>query len=194
MAQAFKNYADFNTVTVTGRILNAEIPQGRDFLAMTLITNLETEGSQLTFTFNNSNGLKSLFEKGFLPAGRVITVTGRINSVTEIYETKQGELMTLKYPRVHLTCAQILDGGLGPIPESARNSTRKMAAKVIRRENTEPQVDPTPSINEDMAMETPSENPSVESSVNIGSEQSETPEATPPTVSVEEAQEELMAY
>ena len=194
MAQAFKNYADFNTVTVTGRILNAEIPQGRDFLAMTLITNLETEGSQLTFTFNNSNGLKSLFEKGFLPAGRVITVTGRINGVTEIYETKQGELMTLKYPRVHLTCAQILDGGLGPIPESARNSTRKMAAKVIRRENTEPQVDPTPSINEDMAMETPSEHPSAESNVNIGSEQSETPEATPPTVSVEEAQEELMAY
>ncbi len=194
MAQAFKNYADFNTFTVTGRILNAEIPQGRDFLAVTVITNLETEGGQMTVNFTNSNGLKSLFEKGYLPAGRVVTVTGRINGVTEIYENKQGELMTLKYPRINLIGAQILDGGLGPMPESARTSTRVMTTKVIRRERTEPQVDPTPSVNEETAMEDLYEIPEAESGVNMGSEQSETPEATPPAVSVEEAQEELIAY
>ena len=157
MAQAFKNYADFNTVTVTGRILNAEIPKGRDFLAVTVITNLETEGRQMTVTFNNSNGLKSLFEKGYLPTGRIVTVTGRINAVTELYETKEGELMTLKYPRIHLTGAQILDGGLGPMPESSRKAPRKVAAKVTRREATDleseatpetPTVDETPSIDE----------------------------------------------
>tara|TARA_B100000427_G_scaffold328911_1_gene343268 strand:+ start:4293 stop:4868 length:576 start_codon:yes stop_codon:yes gene_type:complete len=184
MAKAFKNYADFNTVTVTGRIHNAEIPQGRDFLAVTVITNLETEGGQMTVTFNNSNGLKSLFEKGFLPVGRVVTVTGRINGVTEVYQDNNGDLLTLKYPRIHLTGVQILDGGLGPMPESSRNASRKITSKVIRREAMEPKVDPTPSLMDDVysaEMESAEEN----------SEQSETLMATPPSVSAKEALEEL---
>ena len=184
MAKAFKNYADFNTVTVTGRIFSAEIPKGRDFLAVTVITNLETEGGQMTVTFNNSNGLMSLFQKGFLPVGRVVTVTGHINSATELYQNKQGDLMTLKYPRIHLTGAQILDGGLGPSPEASRNAPRKLATKVVRRE---PVVDATPSIDAEIPMEDLYEIPDEVSTASME-------EATPPTLSVEEAQESLVAF
>ena len=67
-----KNYADFNTVTFQGRIAAAEIVSQKsmdltasDFLSVTVMSNLSGD-SPVTVTFNNSNGLKALFEKGLI--------------------------------------------------------------------------------------------------------------------------------
>ena len=123
MAQTpFKAYAQHNTMTVTGRIFNAEIPKGQEFLAVTVISTLENEGQECTFTFNTTNGLKSLYEKGWLPKGRLVTVTGHIKNVSETY-TKDGVTHLKTRPEIRLVGAQVLDGGLGPMPSSKAPTT-----------------------------------------------------------------------
>jgi len=122
MADTNKTYAQFNAITVTGRIFHAEIPKGRDFLAVTVISTLENDGQSINFTFNNSNGLKALFEKGFLAVGRTVTITGHVNRVAETYE-KDGKLLMKARPEIHLKGVQILDGGLGPMPKAAEVNT-----------------------------------------------------------------------
>ena len=113
-----KSYSQFNALSVSGRIFNAEIPEGQDFLAVTVISTLQNDGQEVTFTFNSSNGLKSLYEKGWLPTGRSVTVTGHIAKVSETYfDKKSGQTLMRKRPEIHLVGVQILDGGLGPMPE-----------------------------------------------------------------------------
>ena len=113
----YKVYANFNSVTVTGRVLNAELAtnKGTEFLAVTLITNLTDDHEGVNVTFNTTNGLMSLFKKGWLNNGRLVTVTGHIASISELYfNEKTGKRAVRKRPQVHLTKAQVFDGGLGP--------------------------------------------------------------------------------
>ena len=143
MAQT-KSYANFNSITVQGRVFAAEIAEnnGGEFLALTLITNLVNGDAGMTVTLNNSNGLMGLFNKGYLPIGRMLTIVGHVASVTSTYE-KGGKTYDLKRPKMHLTGAVLLDGGLGPAPKDA-----DMGSKAARRtpDNGRPAIDQTPAV------------------------------------------------
>ena len=110
-----KTYAQFNTMTITGRVFNAELVtnNGSEFLAMTLITNLMDDADGVIVTFNTSD-LIALYQKGYLPNGRSVTVTGHLAEFSEIYfDKKAGKNVMLKRPKLHLVKAQVLDGGFG---------------------------------------------------------------------------------
>ena len=57
-----KTYAQFNTLTITGRISHAELVKGKygEFLAVTLLTELKDDASAIAVQFNTTNGLLSL--------------------------------------------------------------------------------------------------------------------------------------
>ena len=130
----FRSFAQFNSFTVQGRINHAEVvdsPKG-SFLAVTVITNFQNDDEGYTVTFNNSNGLMALFEKGFLPKGRMVTVTGHIAYVRETYTNKDGEVQLLKRPNIHLIDAQIPTGGLGAMPADKSEKTVRRVGTVVR--------------------------------------------------------------
>ena len=112
-----KTYASFNSFTVTGRVYHAEVVKGQygEFLAVTLMTELVNDGASVTVQFNNTNGLLSLYKKGWLNNGRSVTVTGHLKSFTELYfDKKLGKTKRLKNARLVLDKAVVFDGGLGP--------------------------------------------------------------------------------
>lgn len=126
------NYAQFNAVTVTGRVYHVEKVQynGSEFLAVTLITTLTNDGQEVLFTFNNSNGLLSLYNSGYLAKGRQLTVTGHIAGATETYTDKEGQVVLKQRVELKLSGAQVLDGGLGPAPTTDASAVRKTATVV----------------------------------------------------------------
>jgi hypothetical protein len=140
-------YAQFNALTVTGRIFNAEIVdnKGNKFLSVSVISTASKDGVDLVYTFNNSNGLMSLFEKGYFCKGRQVTITGHISNVSEVYTTRTGEVTLRKRPEIHLTGVTVLDGGLGPMPNAEGQAQRLAAGTVITQVGT-PAVDATPSM------------------------------------------------
>ena len=112
----YKQYAQFNSMTITGRLSHAEVVKnnGDEWLSVTLLSNLVNDADPVQVTFNTTNGLMSLFKKGFLNNGRMITVTGHVANVTELYLNKAtGKRAVRKRPLIHLTKAQVFDGGLG---------------------------------------------------------------------------------
>ena len=111
------SYASFNTLTITGRVSHAELVDGKygEFLAVTLLTELKDDASAIAVQFNNTNGLLSLYKSGWLNNGRSVTVTGHLESFTELYfDKKSGKTKRLQRPRLNLSKAQVLDGGMGP--------------------------------------------------------------------------------
>ena len=141
-----KTYAQFNTVSVTGRVYNAEIVNynGSEFLSVTLITTLQDDGQEITVKFTNSNGLKSLQQKGYLPTGRLMTVTGHIVDVSSTYTNKAGEIITLKRPQMKLNNVVVADGALGPIPADKRKVNTVTPGQVVKQ--AEAPVDATPEV------------------------------------------------
>ena len=143
-----RSFAQFNSFTVQGRINHAELVDSKNgqFLAVTVITNCLNDDEGMTITFNNSNGLMALFEKGYLPTGRVVTVTGHIAYVRETYTNKDGEIQMLKRPSIHLVDASIPTGGLGPMPaDKSEKTVRKVG--VVRPSGAQtaaPAADATP--------------------------------------------------
>lgn len=147
--QQLTNYAQFNVLTVTGRVFNAKLVKtkdGNEFLSVSLISTLTKNGDEVEFTFTNNNGIKALCAKGFLPTGRELTITGHISTCGETYE-KDGETLLMKRPKVHMTGVQILDGGLGATPKKkvAANNVVPVKAKSAQA----PVVDETPELEED---------------------------------------------
>jgi len=150
----YKNYAKFNSFTVDGVISNISELSGKngDYIAVTLITNLMNEDEGCTVEFTNSDGLMALYQKGFLPKGRRVTVTGHIKTVAETYTNKQGEVVMLKRPKISLVDAAIPTGGLGPMPaDKAANTVRRTGVVVKPAQaatqglpQVEPAVDGTP--------------------------------------------------
>jgi len=150
----YKNYAQFNSFAVDGVISNISEVSGKngDYIAVTLITNLMNEDEGCTVEFTNSDGLMALYQKGFLPKGRRVTVTGHIRTVAETYTNKQGEVVMLKRPKISLVDAAIPTGGLGPMPaDKAANTVRRTGvvvkpaqAKSADLPQVEPAVDGTP--------------------------------------------------
>lgn len=121
-------YAQFNTITVTGRIFNAEMVDYKDeqFLSVAVISTASKDGQDIVYTFNNSNGLMSLHQKGFFGKGRLVTITGHVASISEVYTTKSGEVRLRARPEVKLNGVNVLDGGLGPAP----NADKKVVTTV----------------------------------------------------------------
>ena len=112
-----KSYAQFNSITITGRVSHAEVVEGKygEFLAVTLLTELKDDAAAVAVQFNNTNGLLSLYKSGWLTNGRSVTVTGHLESFTELYfDKKSGKTKRLQRPRLQLSKAVVFDGGLGP--------------------------------------------------------------------------------
>ena len=112
-----KTYAQFNSITITGRVSHAEVVQGQygEFLAVTLLSELVNDGKAVAVQFNTTNGLLSLYKSGWLTNGRSVTVTGHLKSFAETYFNKEtGKTSMLQRPRLILDKAVVFDGGLGP--------------------------------------------------------------------------------
>ena len=112
-----KTYAQFNSITITGRVSHAEMVKGQygEFLAVTLLSELVNDGTAIAVQFNTTNGLMSLFKSGWLTNGRSVTVTGHLKSFAETYFNKEtGKRAILQRPRLTLDKAVVFDGGLGP--------------------------------------------------------------------------------
>ena len=134
-SMAKSSYASFNTLTITGRLSHAEVVDGQygKYLAVTLLSELVDEGEAIAVNFTNTNGLMTLFTKGYLKNGRRITVTGHLESFAEIYFDKTaGKAKRLQRPRLKLAQAQVLAGGLGP----AKKADSDMPAGDIEIDDT----------------------------------------------------------
>jgi len=157
MTNSYKTYAQFNSFTVQGRILNSEIVSagGKEFLSCTLITAPMDDSEGMTVTFTNSNGLMRLAESGGLPKGRMVTLTGHIKSVHETYtNTTNGEIVMLKRPRVHMIDVSIPTGGLGATPR-AEGESRPAGGTVVSKRVS---ADATPVITKtEITADTPAE-------------------------------------
>ena len=120
-----KSYAQFNSLTITGRVSHAEVVEGKygEFIAVTLLTELKDDASAIAVQFNNTNGLLSLYKSGWLNNGRSVTVTGHLESFTELYfDKKSGKTKRLQRPRLQLSKAVVFDGGLGPAKKAESES------------------------------------------------------------------------
>ena len=141
MAQT--QYASFNALTVTGRIASSEIvsrPNG-DFLSVTIYSTCSKDGETLAYSFTNSNGLMALARTGALPVGREVTINGHINGIRTSYTAKDGSVRLLQRPEVRLTSVQIMDGGLGRMPQSSEDKANNVGGIVVT-------VDPAPAYGE----------------------------------------------
>ena len=128
----FTNYGQLSVTTVTGTIYHVEaVPNnGQPFLSVSVIHYPVRDGAPLLYTFNDSDAIMSLFEKGHFPKGRKVTITGHIKSVSEIYTDKEsGETFVRKYPHIHLIGVSVPYNGLGALPKDAAPVARK-AVKV----------------------------------------------------------------
>ena len=121
----YTNYASFNTFTVQGRIFHSEVKTGQygDFLSVNVISTLVKDGAEVIITFTDNADLLSLAQKGHLDKGRMVTVTGRLNGVSEVYTNKQGEPQQRRRPEIAMKQVSILDGGLGAKPREEGRTT-----------------------------------------------------------------------
>ncbi len=132
-ATQMTSYANVNQLTFTGRISATKVVSGKngDFLAVTLITNIANDKS-VNVTFNDSDGIMKLEANGKLPVGRMITVTGTIDNVSEVYLDKAGQPVLRKRPELKLVGASILRGGLGALPKSVTQVKRTLPGTVVK--------------------------------------------------------------
>jgi hypothetical protein len=148
-----KSYANFNTSTFEGRVFDATVANGQygEFLAVTVITNLVDGDDGITVTFNDGAGLLSLHKQGYFDKGRRVHVTGAIAGISEVYETKDGELVIRKRPQLTLD-SKTVQVKLGAMPASDKRPAAgtKVIRKVVKQQ---PAVDPTPTVTEEAAEE-----------------------------------------
>ena len=146
-------YASFNALTVTGRIFNAEIVNGKngEFLAVSVISTATKDGEDIVYTFNNSNGLMTLHSKGQFNKGREVTITGHIVSVSQVYtDKKTGEVRLRQRPEVALQGVTVLEGGLGRMPQDDTVAKPKAGTVVTMQTKSAP-VDETPQLTKEEA-------------------------------------------
>ena len=139
-----KTYAMFNSITVTGRVADLEevTYEGKTWLAVTLYTELQDDAGATAITFNTTNGMYSLYKKGYMPMGRMVTVTGHISSFKTAYLTAEGQPKLLKRPVLHLKQATLFDGCYGPGPKRGEAKVPNSAAPV----KAAPPVDEAPTL------------------------------------------------
>ena len=133
-----KTYAQFNVLTITGRISHAEIKKGKygEFLTCTLLSELMDGTEAVAVEFTSTNGLMTLAKKGALTNGRRLTVTGHLESFSELYLNREtGKRAVRKRPTLKLGRVQVLDGGIGPGKKEE-----------VEEFDAAPAVDPTPAL------------------------------------------------
>ena len=135
----YTNYAQFNTFTVTGRITNCEVVNGRngEFLSVTMVSQLKKDADQVSVVFTDNGYLMDLAQRGHLMAGRIITAVGRILKISEVYTDKDGTLQMRKRPQVQMTDVIIPSGGLGFMPKADRAELKP--ANAVKRIARRPQ-------------------------------------------------------
>ena len=121
---------------MTGRIVDATVRTGKngEFLAVTIISNISDEKS-VTVKFLDSGDIFKLYTNGKLPVGRMVTVTGNLDNVSEFYQDKSGKFMERKRPELTLAFVSIPRGGLGALPKS--EAAAPAARRVIMRRTAE---------------------------------------------------------
>ena len=122
-----KSYAQLFSVTVTGRISHVELVDGKygEFLAFTLLTELQDDAESVAVKFNLGDGqLRGLFDKGFLNNGRRMTVQGHLKGFTELYFDKNGKTKRLQRPQLHLDYVMVQPGYFG-LPEAGAGNGRR---------------------------------------------------------------------
>ena len=127
----FTNYAQFNTMTVTGRIVRSTAVNGQngEFLSVQVASTMTNDGQTMKVSFTDNAGLLSLFKLGHLDKGRLVTLTGHMSQIKASYTNANGDEVLSDWPEVVLTGVQIPTGGLGPKPNADRTATK--AGKVI---------------------------------------------------------------
>jgi hypothetical protein len=118
------SYAQFNTLTITGRVNHAEIVTGQygEFLALTLLSELVSDAEPIAIKIRSNNGLMKAFHNGNLPNGRRLTVTGHLSGMSELFLNKTtGKRAVRKRPEISMTNVVIMDGGYGPKPKADKN-------------------------------------------------------------------------
>ncbi len=133
----YTNYAQFGTATFEGGVVSVKLINGS--LAITLIHNARGDAystknlnglHQLTISFwCDDKGILALHERGYLPLGRRMTVTGKILDVSQVYTNDEGETLLKKRPEIKLDKVSIPDGALGPCPK--REEMPRTAGQVI---------------------------------------------------------------
>ena len=73
----------------------------------------------------------ALYQADKLPVGREVTLTGHINGIRTAYKAKDGAVKLLQRPEVKLTSVQIMDGGLGRMPQSAGAKAENLGGMTI---------------------------------------------------------------
>lgn len=103
-----KQYADVNQATFAGRVAHAEIKthDGREFLAVQVITTLADGTDGVSVKFTDNNGILSLFKRGYLTIGRRVHVHGHIADVRSHY-VKDGQLVALKRPEMRMSYVRL---------------------------------------------------------------------------------------
>lgn len=151
---ATKNYSQFNSLTVTGRIYHAEVvtkADGTQFMGVSVISTATTDGASIIYKFTNSNGLMSLHNKGYFCKGREVTITGHIANVSEVYtDQKTGEVKLRQNPEISLIGVMVPEGGMGRMPMADNPSSRPVAGTVIKM-SAKPELDETPELSKEEA-------------------------------------------
>ena len=112
-----KTFADFNTLTITGRVSFAEVIDGQygEFLSLTVLSDLINDGQAISINIKSNNGLLDTFKKSNRDwTGRVLTVTGHLSGFSETYfDKKKGKTGVRRRPELTLSNAVVMSGGYG---------------------------------------------------------------------------------
>lgn len=143
------NHADFGTSTFSGVVTYVEVVEGQygEYLDVTMVHHVAKE-DPVSITFNTSNGLLGLHKSGWLPAGRRVTITGRLRSVsTTFLDKKTGQTLFRKRPLLTMEEVSIPKGGLGAMPaEKAPATAPKRTVVVATPAPQEAPVDEAPQL------------------------------------------------
>ena len=120
-SQQLTRWADANSTTVTGRVFNAELVNGRygEFVSIDIITRpVQGDDDSQVVVHLNSSSLVPFFKAGGVPTGRVVTATGNFTGIESFYTDKAtGEIKPLRRPRIRLGDAFVQ---WGPKPSSRK--------------------------------------------------------------------------
>ena len=139
----FKTYAMHNTVIFTGRVVAADIRQGKngEFLSVALIHNAQDDSDGVELKFNTSAGLLSFVKKNHKLVGRQITITAHLGGVEASYVNADGDTQLLRRPRLLLTNVSVMPGGIGAPPKGAADTT-KTTKVVVKPAQAKQQLTP----------------------------------------------------
>lgn len=118
-SNGYKVWADVCAVTITGRVMHVEkvTNNSGDYLSFTVITNTQDDdatGTSVKFTTSQS-GMMKMFDGGYIPNGRRVTLIGSIKEVRNSYVNSDGVVVALKRPEITL---RRVDINLGALPKA----------------------------------------------------------------------------